>query len=75
MSFTGKPVMDFFRPLSQMRNGSQHSWSCSIHIVSDSTIVFKDASGRLSRALCLSTTCDTQYSEVYRQLCVEHKSQ
>eukprot|EP00959_Pyramimonas_sp_CCMP1952_P225341 4712654-Pyramimonas_sp.AAC.1 len=45
MSSTGKPVTDFFRPLSQMRNGSHHSWSCSIHIVSDSTIVFKDASG------------------------------
>eukprot|EP00959_Pyramimonas_sp_CCMP1952_P294113 6151574-Pyramimonas_sp.AAC.1 len=45
MSSTGEPVTDFFRPLSQMRNGSQHSWTCSVHFVSDSTNVFKDTSG------------------------------
>eukprot|EP00959_Pyramimonas_sp_CCMP1952_P363089 7603076-Pyramimonas_sp.AAC.1 len=45
MSSTGKPVTDLFRPRSQMRNGSHHRWSCYVHIVSDSTIVFKDASG------------------------------
>eukprot|EP00959_Pyramimonas_sp_CCMP1952_P408175 8554476-Pyramimonas_sp.AAC.1 len=28
MSSTGKPVADFFRPLSQMRNGSHQSWTC-----------------------------------------------
>eukprot|EP00959_Pyramimonas_sp_CCMP1952_P263281 5505763-Pyramimonas_sp.AAC.1 len=27
MSSTGKPVTDFFRPLSQMRNGSHHNTS------------------------------------------------
>eukprot|EP00959_Pyramimonas_sp_CCMP1952_P115938 2423735-Pyramimonas_sp.AAC.1 len=45
MSPTGKHVTDFFRPLTQAQSGSYHSWSCSVHIVSDSTIVFKDASG------------------------------
>eukprot|EP00959_Pyramimonas_sp_CCMP1952_P442990 9273741-Pyramimonas_sp.AAC.1 len=28
-----------------MRNGSHLGWTCSVHIVSDSTIVFKDKSG------------------------------
>eukprot|EP00959_Pyramimonas_sp_CCMP1952_P273389 5714354-Pyramimonas_sp.AAC.1 len=45
MSSTGKSVTDFFQPLTQMENGSYRSWSCSVHIVSDSTITFKDASG------------------------------
>eukprot|EP00959_Pyramimonas_sp_CCMP1952_P201322 4210165-Pyramimonas_sp.AAC.1 len=45
MSSTGKSVTDFFRPLTQMKNGSYRSWSCSVRIVSDSTITFKDASG------------------------------
>eukprot|EP00959_Pyramimonas_sp_CCMP1952_P105142 2197724-Pyramimonas_sp.AAC.1 len=45
MSSTGKPVTDFFRPFSQMRNGSHLGWTCSVHILSDSAIVFKDKSG------------------------------
>eukprot|EP00959_Pyramimonas_sp_CCMP1952_P379224 7943724-Pyramimonas_sp.AAC.1 len=52
MSSTGKPVAGFFRPLSQMRNGSNHAWSCSIHIVSDSIIVFKDRAGKPKPSLC-----------------------
>eukprot|EP00959_Pyramimonas_sp_CCMP1952_P004835 101376-Pyramimonas_sp.AAC.1 len=44
MSSTGNAVTDFFRPLSQMRNWSHQSWTCFVHIVSDSTIVFKDKS-------------------------------
>eukprot|EP00959_Pyramimonas_sp_CCMP1952_P412543 8644952-Pyramimonas_sp.AAC.1 len=28
-----------------MRNGSHLGWTCSVHIVPDSTIVFKDQSG------------------------------
>eukprot|EP00959_Pyramimonas_sp_CCMP1952_P402615 8436783-Pyramimonas_sp.AAC.1 len=34
-----------------MRNGSNISWSCSVHIVSDSTIAFKDAPRKLKNSL------------------------
>eukprot|EP00959_Pyramimonas_sp_CCMP1952_P335242 7019660-Pyramimonas_sp.AAC.1 len=51
MSNTGEPVAEFFRPLSQMRNGSKFSWSCSVHIVSDSTIVVKDGPGKMLKSL------------------------
>eukprot|EP00959_Pyramimonas_sp_CCMP1952_P138567 2900354-Pyramimonas_sp.AAC.1 len=34
-----------------MRNGSHLSWSCSVHIVSDSTIAFKGASGTAKPSL------------------------
>eukprot|EP00959_Pyramimonas_sp_CCMP1952_P338150 7081483-Pyramimonas_sp.AAC.1 len=51
MSDTGKPVTDFFRPLSLMRNGSKTSWSCSVHIVSDSTSAFKDGPGKMKNSL------------------------
>eukprot|EP00959_Pyramimonas_sp_CCMP1952_P115417 2412817-Pyramimonas_sp.AAC.1 len=51
MSSTGKPVTDFFRPISQMRNGSHQSWTCSVHIASNSTIVFKDTSGAAKPSL------------------------
>eukprot|EP00959_Pyramimonas_sp_CCMP1952_P374297 7838678-Pyramimonas_sp.AAC.1 len=47
----GKPVTDFFRPLSLMRNGPNTSWSCSVHIVSDSTSVFKGAPGKMKNSL------------------------
>eukprot|EP00959_Pyramimonas_sp_CCMP1952_P339988 7120415-Pyramimonas_sp.AAC.1 len=43
-SSTGKLVTDFFRPLTQMKNGPHHSRSCSVHIVYDSTTTFNDAS-------------------------------
>eukprot|EP00959_Pyramimonas_sp_CCMP1952_P110595 2313639-Pyramimonas_sp.AAC.2 len=51
MSSTGKLVTDFFRPLAQMKNGPHHSWSCSVHIVSVSTITFKGASGAAKPSL------------------------
>eukprot|EP00959_Pyramimonas_sp_CCMP1952_P057202 1193975-Pyramimonas_sp.AAC.1 len=51
MSSTGKPVTDFFRPLCLMRNGSKTSWSYSVHIVSDSTIAFKDGPGKIKSSL------------------------
>eukprot|EP00959_Pyramimonas_sp_CCMP1952_P129386 2705746-Pyramimonas_sp.AAC.1 len=38
MSAMGEPVADFFRPLTKMKTGHSHRWSCSIHVVSDSTI-------------------------------------
>eukprot|EP00959_Pyramimonas_sp_CCMP1952_P296515 6202997-Pyramimonas_sp.AAC.1 len=46
MSDTGKPVTDFFRPLCLMNSGSHSYWSYSVHIVSDSTIVFKGGPGK-----------------------------
>eukprot|EP00959_Pyramimonas_sp_CCMP1952_P145949 3055837-Pyramimonas_sp.AAC.1 len=52
MSSTGKPATDCFRPLRQMRCGSRVAWTCSIHSVSDSTIVFKGRSGPAKPSLC-----------------------
>eukprot|EP00959_Pyramimonas_sp_CCMP1952_P275940 5767501-Pyramimonas_sp.AAC.1 len=51
MSSTGKSSTDFFPPLTQMKNGSHRSWSCYDHIVSDSTIAFRDASGTAKPSL------------------------
>eukprot|EP00959_Pyramimonas_sp_CCMP1952_P127246 2661705-Pyramimonas_sp.AAC.1 len=67
MSDTGKPVTDFSRPLCLMRSGSKTFWSYYVHIVSGSTIVFKDGPGKAKNLACsLSTTCERPRLEAHR---------
>eukprot|EP00959_Pyramimonas_sp_CCMP1952_P273311 5712686-Pyramimonas_sp.AAC.1 len=44
MMAAGKSVTDLFHPLCLMDRGAYKFWSYSVHIVSDSTTSFRDAS-------------------------------
>eukprot|EP00959_Pyramimonas_sp_CCMP1952_P361434 7569236-Pyramimonas_sp.AAC.1 len=74
MSSTGKPVTDFFFA-RLVRCGMGHVIVGYVLFILFLILQLcsKTHQDRLSRALCLNTTCDNQCSGAYRQLWVEHK--
>eukprot|EP00959_Pyramimonas_sp_CCMP1952_P335403 7022787-Pyramimonas_sp.AAC.1 len=46
MMATGKSTKDFFHPLCLMEHQQYKFWSCSVHIVSDYTVAFRNAAGQ-----------------------------
>eukprot|EP00959_Pyramimonas_sp_CCMP1952_P355062 7437673-Pyramimonas_sp.AAC.1 len=51
MMVTNKYVKDLFHPLCLMDHQHYKFWSCSVHIVSDSTIAFRNAPKKVTNSL------------------------